>query len=223
VNWWATAPELELSLRCSSARHRLVWSQGEVLVPDHPDLDAELALVGLGGEEPACLGLRRLWLDAVADGGFLGEWADQNHLGPARLSWLAMALERMANEGFHEFLRELPHARAELMGRFLHRFPRPWLDRAAATVSAAVADGSGVVCDLAPQWLDLAVAGRLRNAFVRAGSGHHLSLGAAALVPLRVDAEGHAPPGPAEGSRGRWRTGPGDVDPERHQGGGAER
>lgn len=205
LSWWATAPNLELPVNCSGQRHRLQWTDGEVRLPDHPDLDSELALIGFGGPEPACLELHRLWLDAVADGGFLGEWADQNHLGPARLSWLTMALERMANEGFQEFLRELPHARAERMGQFLHRFPRPWLDRAATVVSAAVDDGTGVVCEHAPRWLEVAVAGRLRRSFVQATAGHTMSLGAAALIPLRVDVDAGRSPEAAGHLRGPGR------------------
>ena len=155
---------------------------------DHPDPEAEVAMVALGGEEPPCLALLNLWTLAVADGGFLEEWADDAHLSPARLSWLHMALERLRNEGFHEFLRSIPTSRAEPMGRFLHRFPRPWLDRAAATVAEAVVDGDGVVCDNAAGWLRAAAAQRVRRAFVTSVGGHEsgLTLGAAALVPLTV-------------------------------------
>ena len=184
---------------CAGTTHHLIWDADGVIVADHPELDAELALIAFGGEEPPCLALRRLWLDAVADGGFLAEWVDETHLGRARLSWLAMALERMANEGFHEFLRELPHARAERMGRFLHRFPRPWLDRAAATVSEAVANNHPVTCIHAERHLEDAVAARVRRSFVEAVGGGLLSVGAAALIPLHTTVG----PGLAPGASGR--------------------
>ncbi|MEZ5412541.1 MAG: hypothetical protein R2761_31190 [Acidimicrobiales bacterium] len=89
-------------------------------------------------------------------------------------------------EGYHEFLRQLPTARAERMGQFLHRFPRPWLDRAACEVSEAVATGAGVGCTQAPDLVPAAVASRLRRAFVTSVGGRLISWGAAALVPLEV-------------------------------------
>lgn len=186
VGWWETSPSIELAVSCSGARHRLRWNRGQVALADHDDLDAELALVAFGGDEPTCLSYLRLWDDAVADGGFLAEWVDDTNLNPTRLSWLAMALERMAGEGFHEFLRDLPFRRAERMGQFLYRYPRPWLDRAASTVSADIASGDGVECVLAPALLDVAVANRLRRSFVEAVGGSQLTVGSAALVPLHI-------------------------------------
>ncbi len=173
-------------MSCGPGRHQLVWRQGDVLLIDHPDLASERALVALGGPEPPCLGRLRLWHEAVADGGFLAEWVDEAHLSDARLSWLGMALERLRMEGFHEFLRHLPPARAERMGQFLHRFPRPWLDRAACAVSAAVVEGDGVRCALAPELVTQAAAHRLRRAFVDSIGGRLTAWGAAALVPLTI-------------------------------------
>lgn len=186
MTWWDTALPLELAVNCGGDRHLLRWRRGELTLENHPALEAELALVALGGEEPACLGYRSLWEDAITDGGFLAEWVDETHLSPARLSWLTMALERMAGEGFHELLRDLPLRRAERMGHFLHRFPRSWLDRAAGTVSAAVVDGHGVACDHAAQFLSASVAVRVRRCFVTAVGGTHLTVGTAALVPLSI-------------------------------------
>ncbi|MEZ5407330.1 MAG: hypothetical protein R2761_04845 [Acidimicrobiales bacterium] len=184
--WTATAPELHLEVVCGADRHRLVWQRGAMVLSHHPDLAAERALVALGGPQPACLARLQLWQDAVVDGGFLAEWVDEAHLGDARLSWLGMALERLRLEGFHEFLRHLPPGRAERMGQFLHRFPRPWLDRAACAVSAAVVDGAGVRCGLAPELVAQAVAHRLRRSFVDSIGGRLTAWGAAALVPLAI-------------------------------------
>lgn len=189
LRWWETAAPVELELTCGHAEHRLRWHRGAVTMLDHPDADAEAALVALGGDEPPCLTMLRLWELAVADGGFLEEWVDDAHLSAARLSWLTMALERLRSEGFHEFLRSIPTHRAEPMGRFVHRFPRPWLDRAAAAVAETIIDGDGVICTNAPGLLRVAAAQRVRRAFVASigGSGvAGLSLGAAALVPLSV-------------------------------------
>jgi len=186
LTWSATAPPLHLEVACGPDRHRLEWRQGQVLLADHPDLAAERALVALGGPQPACLARLQLWQEAVADGGFLAEWVEEAHLSAARLSWLGMALERLRLEGFHEFLRHLPPARAERMGQFLHRFPRPWLDRAACAVSAAVVEGDGVRCGLAPELVTQAVAHRLRRSFVDSIGGRLTAWGAAALVPLAI-------------------------------------
>ncbi len=198
MTWWDTAEPLTMVVVCNRERHRLRWRAGEVETLDHPELEAELALVALGGEEPACVALHRLWTDAVDDGGFLSEWVEPGRLNPTWLSWLAMALERMRAEGFHEFLRDLPTARAQRMGQFLHRFPQPWIDRAAAEVNRRVADGDAVGRTPAPAGpepdggvdrrvplLAQAAANRLRRSFVDAVGGRQLAVGAAALVPLR--------------------------------------
>ncbi|MEM9563172.1 MAG: hypothetical protein AAGA93_11165 [Actinomycetota bacterium] len=201
MSWSDTAEPLTMVVVCNRERHRIRWRAGRVETLDHPDLDAELALIALGGEEPACVALHRLWSDAVDDGGFLSEWVEPGRLNPTWLSWLAMALERMRAEGFHEFLRDLPTARAQRMGQFLHRFPQAWIDRAAAEVNERVADAAaptaaapgdagdpaesaGAVDRRAPL-LAQAAANRLRRSFVDAVGGRQLAVGAAALVPLR--------------------------------------
>jgi hypothetical protein len=186
---WSDAVEgLELTVHCGGARHVVRWTAGAVNLDQHPDLDAELALVAFGGDEPPCVSAHRLWSDAVTDGGFLGEWADGEY-DRARRWWLAMALERMRHEGFHEFLRDIPLARARRMGEFLTRFPDPWLDRAACQVADAALAGDPRLAAL----VRVAVSRRLRHAFVLAVGGRQVALGAAALVPLSVEFS----PGPA--------------------------
>jgi hypothetical protein len=116
-----------------------------------------------------------------------------------------MALERLRLEGFHEFLRHLPPARAERMGQFLHRFPRPWLDRAACAVSAAVVEGGGVRCGLAPELVAQAVAHRVRRSFVDSIGGRLTAWGAAALVPLTISVTSRAVPAVAGTATGPGR------------------
>ncbi len=180
------AAELTMVVACEGAEHRLRWRRGDIELLDHPELEAELALVAFGGAEPPCITHHQLWADAIADGGFLAEWVDDVRLTPSWFSWLAMALERMRSEGFHEFLRGLPPARARRMGEFLHHFPVSWIDRAAATVGRSAFEGDGVDCDQAPGLLLEAVANRLRRAFVDSVGGRQLAVGAAALVPLTL-------------------------------------
>jgi len=205
MSWTEAAPPLSMVVVCNRERHRLRWEHGRVEPVDHPELDAELALVAFGGEEPACIALHRLWQEAVADGGFVAEWAEPTHLSPAWHSWLAMALERMRSEGFHEFLRHLPPARAQRMGEFLHRFPHPWIDRAGAEVSRQVADGRTAEVEVLAPLLAQATANRLRRSFVDAVGGRQLAVGAAALIPLRLRVEPGAGPAIEGVVRGQGR------------------
>lgn len=184
ARWVDEVAPLELAVTCGDSVHTVRWEGGALVLVDHGDLDAELALVAFGGDEPACLAQFGLWNDAISDGGFLGEWVDDD-LDESRLWWLRMALERMRSEGFHEFLRELPPSRAARMAQFLTRFPAPWLDLAAAGVAEAVIDGPGVTCDRAADLFPPAIARRLRKAFVTSVGGRQVALGGAALVPFR--------------------------------------
>lgn len=184
TRWADLVPSLKLEVMCGASAHTIQWHGGALRLLDHEDVDAELALVAFGGAEPPCLARLALWNEAVADGGFLGEWVDED-LDQSRLWWLGMALERMRSEGFHEFLRELTPPRAARMGQFLTSFPAPWLDRAAATVAESLIDGSGVVCNRAADLLPPAVARRLRRAFVTSVGGRQVALGGAALVPFQ--------------------------------------
>ena len=187
MHWHGTNHDLELSIRCGGTTHTVRWDDGAFEMLDHPDADSERALVAFGGPEPACLGVFELWNDGIVDGGFLEDWVVENHLSLSYLSWLGMAIERMRLEGFQEFLRDLPIHRAERMGRFVHTFPLPGLNRAAAEVSSALASGSNVACANAPRLLTEAAAQRLRRSFVSAVGDNHMPLGAAALVRLDID------------------------------------
>ncbi len=184
LRWVDAAPELVLDVTCRSGgravQHRIRWVDGEVRLDQHPDVDAELALVAFGGEELPCVAMHRLWTDALGDGGFVGEWAEGD-FDTARRWWLAMALERMRTEGFHEFLRELPLPRARRMGQFLTAFPDEWIDRAACHVADAPPANDRIVA-----LLRAGAARRLRHAFAVAVGGQQVPLGAAALVPLSV-------------------------------------
>ncbi len=181
---WSDGPRpIELAVPCSGSTHHLRWEAGVVTPLDHPDVDAERALAAFGGDPPQCLEHLDLWNEAVADGGFLGEWVDED-LDAARISWLTSALERMRAESWHEFLRDLPMARAGRMGRFVTTFPAPWIDRAALATAVLLVDGDHVVCTRARHLMVPATARRLRRAFVLSAGGRQLAIGSAALVPF---------------------------------------
>lgn len=213
MSWADTAAPLSMVVACGGERHRLRWDRGEVITVDHPELEAELALVAFGGAEPACIALHRLWHEAVADGGFLAEWADPTRLSPVWLSWLGMALERMRTEGFHEFLRHLPPARAQRMGEFLNRFPPAWIDRAAAEASRLAAERGALPDGTTGDVVVQAVVQRLRRSFVDAVGGRQLAVGAAALIPLRATVEAGAAPSIEGALRGPSRGVTLRVDP----------
>lgn len=211
--WRSAAASLEVPVECDGNQHRLIWEAGEVITADHPELDAERALVAFGGAEPPCLNRLKLWEDAVADGGFMAEWFDDAALTPSWLSWLSMALERMRTEGFHEVLRGLHPTRSLRMGEFIEWFPLPWMDRAAADVAESVLDGDGVVCVEAPRHIDGAVAVRLRRAFVNSVGGRQVTIGAAALISLDITVEPSTPASASGSLTGKQRGLKLTVDP----------
>ena len=206
TSWRETARPVSMGLRCGGHAHTIRWTAGVIELDDHPELEAEQALIALGGTEPPCLGALALWEEAIASGGFLAEWIDSTNLTTSRLSWLTMALERLRNEGFHEFLRDLSPARAERMGRFLVGFNPVFLDRAAGHVAEAISSGRDIEYDRAESLIAPAIAHRLRRSFVDSVGGQWLAVGAAALVPLRIDVQDSTEPsaagaitGPARG------------------------
>jgi len=173
-----------MAVSCGGSVHQVRWSGGSLLLDNHPDVAAEEVLVALGGRVPPCLSLRSLFLDAVGDGGFVGEWALREQPDPARTAWLATALERYRNEGVQEFLHGLPIGRLGRMGEALIELPGPLLDRAALTVAARIVNGEVEPDDYVAEHLDEAVRRRLRRAFVAGLARWAVPGGSAALTPL---------------------------------------
>ncbi|MCP3854157.1 MAG: hypothetical protein GY698_05395 [Actinomycetia bacterium] len=177
--------DLELTVRCGGGLHVVRWSRGRLVLDHHPDIDAERALVAFGGEAPPCVAHYELWCEAVADGGFLGEWAHRHEIGRDRLWWLKVAIERMRSEGVQEFLRDMSRPTAARMGQFVTGFPQSFVDQAGAEVARRLLAGENVAYPRADLLIEQAVALRVREAFARSIGGTLLSLGAAALVPFR--------------------------------------
>jgi len=59
--WWRALPPAETQIACGQDRHTVRWADGSLIVPAHPDVEAELVLAALGGEEAACTGLAGTW------------------------------------------------------------------------------------------------------------------------------------------------------------------
>jgi hypothetical protein len=61
--WWVGTPPAETRVACGPNEHRLRWDSGRLTPLDHPDPAVEAVLAEMGGEEPACLTLKRHWAD----------------------------------------------------------------------------------------------------------------------------------------------------------------
>jgi len=58
--WYRRRPTAELQLDCSGGRHTVRWHRGRLVLLDH-DLAAEVAMVALGADRPACVTLFERW------------------------------------------------------------------------------------------------------------------------------------------------------------------
>ena len=183
--WYEQVPPVTFDVDCEGNRHSITWSQGNIVLQQHPEIDAEKALVALGGVKPKCLEVFDLWQLAVLDGGFIEEWAPWHYSDRQRRWWLRTALERLRSEGVQDFLYDLPRERALKMGEVSVTLPHEFLDRATAAVVDA-ADQRG--WDFTPSLSrHLAEATRLRarRAFVKAVSHQRPSIPSPALIPFR--------------------------------------
>ena len=59
--WWRALPPAEAEIPCGGGRHRVRWADGELILPAHPDPEAELILGALGGDPAACADLAENW------------------------------------------------------------------------------------------------------------------------------------------------------------------
>ncbi|HET9444174.1 MAG TPA: hypothetical protein VFO65_12670 [Acidimicrobiales bacterium] len=59
--WWEGMAPVDVPGPEGAETHRLQWREGELVLPSHPDPDAEQALIALGGERCACLDVRDAW------------------------------------------------------------------------------------------------------------------------------------------------------------------
>jgi hypothetical protein len=190
TRWHEGLADAVVEVDCGGERHRVRWHRGRLQLEGHPDAAAEDVLHALAGGpgasgRPACLGLRDLWRLAVADGGFLTEWAGREDADPDRRGRHQVALVRLRREGVQDLLPDLDHRRAERMGTVLAEFPPELVDRAAlAAAQRLVRRGDLAGHELGP-WLARAVSVRARSAFVRSLAAWPHRARPAALVPFR--------------------------------------
>jgi hypothetical protein len=65
--WFESLPPSEAQVPCGDATHAVRWEAGSVILPSHPDADAELVLAALGGAKAGCIKLAEAWSRHIAD------------------------------------------------------------------------------------------------------------------------------------------------------------
>jgi hypothetical protein len=65
--WFRSLPPCQAQVPCGPAQHELRWEAGAVVLPAHPDAEAELVLAALGGERAGCVQLAQAWSRHTAD------------------------------------------------------------------------------------------------------------------------------------------------------------
>jgi hypothetical protein len=84
--WWRALPAAQTTARCGDTEHVIRWESGRLVLPAHPDTEAELVLATLGGAKARCVELAEMWaryrddLDVLALG---PRWPDD----PVAVSW----------------------------------------------------------------------------------------------------------------------------------------
>jgi hypothetical protein len=59
--WFDSLPPCQAQVPCGEGTHAFRWEAGAVVLPSHPDADAELVLAALGGEKAGCVKLAEAW------------------------------------------------------------------------------------------------------------------------------------------------------------------
>ena len=71
MNWYDSLPAADTQVPCGSGSHTVRWEAGQLMLPSHPDAEAELVLAALGGDKPACVAVAETWARHTADLGVL--------------------------------------------------------------------------------------------------------------------------------------------------------
>jgi hypothetical protein len=59
--WFDCLPSCETQVPCGTGRHTVRWEAGSLLLPSHADVEAELVLTALGGEQARCVQAAQAW------------------------------------------------------------------------------------------------------------------------------------------------------------------
>ncbi|MFO4631471.1 MAG: hypothetical protein ACJ05G_03905 [Actinomycetota bacterium] len=187
VHWTEHIPSAFFDVRCEGSDHRVIWSEGKLSLCAHLEIDAERALIALGGKTPSCLKILNLWESAVSDGGFIEEWAGHFKEDTRRRWWLSTALDRLKSEGVQDFFHDLPRTRATRMCEVTLGLPHEFLDLAAVTVLAQADEGLRDLDEYLFAHSALATQMRSRRSFVLTLQAHESSFKSPALIPFRCE------------------------------------
>ncbi|HVF33179.1 MAG TPA: hypothetical protein VM933_09090 [Acidimicrobiales bacterium] len=180
-----------VAITCGGGQHEAVVATDglDLALLDH-DVDAELAMLALGGPLPACLVYAAVWHHALSDPAYLLAWGDDledEGLRTAREDWEGNYWESWPAD---------PPAARVLFGRRLQRA----LALAAARRAASAARAGGF-----DGWhaLQRATSTRARRAFVRSLAPVEAHPRPDALVPVRIRMDLSAHGGAVQGRLAR--------------------
>ena len=177
--WWDGVPPVRAPVDCDGARHHVAWRGGRIVLEDHGNPTDERALVALGARRSACVDVVEAWREAVADGGFLHEWAVHEFDDPARHRLFQARWSLAARGEAQDILRHLAGDAAVRAGKAIAVFPQAMQDRL----------GLAVARRLERQWHmpsrpDDLYPVRARSAFVRSLALVDTQRRPAALIPF---------------------------------------
>jgi hypothetical protein len=67
MSWFDSLPPADTTVPCGAGTHTVRWETGQVTLIAHPDAEAELVLVALGGDKPGCVTLAETWARHAGD------------------------------------------------------------------------------------------------------------------------------------------------------------
>jgi hypothetical protein len=157
---------------CAGAAHRATVDGDALVLHDH-DVDAELAMLALGGDLPACLLYLAVWHHALDDPAYLLAWGDD-----VEDEGLRTAREDWEGNYWESWPAEPPAGRVLFGPRLQQRLAMAAARRAALDAAAGRFDG----------WhaLQRATQTRARRAFVRSLAPVEAHPRPDALVPVRI-------------------------------------
>lgn len=65
--WWRGLAPVQVEVECSGETHQVLWADGVVRAPNHPEAEVERTLATLAGESLACIELMDIWARHQAD------------------------------------------------------------------------------------------------------------------------------------------------------------
>ena len=142
--WWVGVAPAHAEIECEGGTHRVEWIDGAVHAIDHPDPDADRALVALGGSSPACLDVVGAWREHTTTPELvtLGRRPGEQGLGLALAAVRAHAVANVRIPGMPGAAKERLETRLrrrETLALLLS-LPAPFIDRLVLGVLASAAE-----------------------------------------------------------------------------------